>query len=67
MAFENRFETGVLAASLLSIPFLLIGVLDLFNLTRFRRYRRWLNILCVVVTAILYGFLLFGLVMMVLT
>ena len=64
MMSESRFERGVFYASLLSLPFLLCALFNLSNLTWFRRYRRWLNILCLVVAAILYGMLAASLVIM---
>ncbi|MCR5263357.1 MAG: hypothetical protein K6D94_05750 [Clostridiales bacterium] len=64
---DNRFEPGVLIASLFSLPFLLISLFNIFNLAFLKKYRRWLNILCIVVFAVLYGFLLFGLIMMLFT
>jgi len=64
MVFENRLERGALYVSLVSLPFLLCAESNIINLTWFRRYRRWLNILCLVVATILYGFLAFSLVMM---
>ena len=67
MLNQRRFESGVFFASLLSLPFLVCGALDLLNLTNVRKYRRWLNILCIVLAAVLYGFLIFGLIMMLLT
>ena len=67
MIIENRFESGILIASLFSLPFLIISTLDLFNLTMTKKYRRWLNILNIIFFAVLYGFLVFGLIMMIFT
>ena len=64
MLLEQRFERSILYASLFSLPFLTCAALDWFNLTRFLKYRRWLNLLCITVTALLYALLVFSLFMM---
>lgn len=50
-------------ASLISLPFFFFAMIAVLNLTRFKKYRPWINIVCVVFTAIALGIILFSVMM----